>query len=68
LKEILYRIRPNLEMDIFLQDANAEKMVSPANPAFGGSILDELYITNLGGNTVSRIKGVPRGQRLFHQS
>ncbi|MEO5887816.1 MAG: SMP-30/gluconolactonase/LRE family protein [Anaerolineales bacterium] len=67
LKEILYRIRPNLAMDIFLQDANAEKLVSPANPAFGGANLGELYITNLGGNSVSRIKGVPRGQKLYHQ-
>ena len=67
LSEIIYRIRPNLEMDIFLQDANAEKLVSPANPAFGGANLDELYITNLGGNTVSRVKGVPRGQKLYHQ-
>lgn len=67
LKEILYRIRPNLEMDIFLEDANAEKMVSPANPAFGGPNLDELYITNLGGGSISRIKGVPRGQKLYHQ-
>jgi sugar lactone lactonase YvrE len=67
LREILYRIRPNLAMDIFLQDANAEKLIAPANPAFGGPNLDELYITNLMGNTVSRVKGVPRGQALYHQ-
>jgi len=67
LMEIIYRIRPNLAMDIFLQDVNAEKLVSPANPAFGGPNFDELYITNLGGNSVSRVKGVPRGQKLYHQ-
>lgn len=67
LKEILYRVQPNLEMDIFLEDSNAEKLVSPANPAFGGPNMDELYITNLMGNSVSRIKGVPRGQALYHQ-
>jgi sugar lactone lactonase YvrE len=53
-------------MDIFLEDKNAEKLVAPANPAFGGTNLDELYVTNLMGNSVSRMKGVPRGQALYH--
>ena len=66
LREIIYRIAPNGYMDIFLEDANAEKLVSPANPAFSGANLDKLYVTNLMGNSVSRIKGVPRGQTLYH--
>jgi sugar lactone lactonase YvrE len=68
LHEIIYRVRPNGMTDIFLEDKNAEKLVAPANPAFGGTNLDELYITNLIGNSVSRIKGVPRGQALYHQN
>ena len=67
LREIIYRVRPNGAMDIFAEDANAEKMVSPANPAFGGRELNELYITNPGGNSVSKIRNVPRRQKLFHQ-
>jgi sugar lactone lactonase YvrE len=67
LHEIIYRVQSNRHMDIFLEDANAEKLIAPANPAFGGTNLDELYITNLIGNSVSRIKGVPRGQKLYHQ-
>ncbi len=67
LHEIIYRVQPNGMTDIFLEDKNAEKLVAPANPAFGGTNLDELYITNLMGNSVSRIIGVPRGQKLFHQ-
>ena len=67
LHEIIYRVRPNGMTDIFLEDKNAEKLVAPANPAYGGTNLDELYITNLMGNSVSRIKGVPRGQALYHQ-
>ena len=67
MSEIIYRVQPDKHVDIFLEDANAEKLVAPANPAFGGPNLDELYITNLIGNTVSRIKGVPPGQRLYHQ-
>ena len=67
MREIIYRVQPNKHVDIFVEDANAEKLVAPANPAFGGPDWDELYITNLIGNTVSRIKGVPRGQRLYHQ-
>lgn len=67
LHEIIYRVQSNMHMDIFLEDANAEKLIAPANPAFGGTNLDELYITNLIGNSVSRIKGVPRGQKLYHQ-
>ena len=67
LHEIIYRVRPNGMTDIFLEDENAEKLIAPANPAFGGTNLDELYITNLMGNSVSRIKGVPRGQALYHQ-
>jgi gluconolactonase len=68
LHEIIYRVHPNGMTDIFLEDKNAEKLVAPANPAFGGSNLDELYITNLMGNSVSRVTGVPRGQPLYHQS
>ena len=67
LHEIIYRVRPNGMTDIFLEDKKAEKLIAPANPAFGGKNLDDLYITNLMGNSVSRIKGVPRGQPLHHQ-
>lgn len=67
LHEIIYRIRPNGRTDILIEDKNAEKLVAPANPAFGGTNLDELYITNLMGNSVSRIKGVSPGQALYHQ-
>ena len=67
LHEIIYRVKPNGMTDIFLEDKNAEKLMAPANPAFGGKNLDELYITNLLGNSVSRIKGMPRGQALYHQ-
>jgi sugar lactone lactonase YvrE len=67
LHEIIYRVRPNGMMDIFLEDKNAEKLVAPANPAFGGTNLDELYVTNLMGNSVSRMKSVPRGQAIYHQ-
>lgn len=67
LHEIIYRVQPNGMTDIFLEDQNAEKLMAPANPAFGGANLDELYITNLMGNSVSCLKGVPRGQKLYHQ-
>jgi gluconolactonase len=67
LHEIIYRVKPNGMTDVFLEDKNAEKLVAPANPAFGGANLDELYITNLIGNSVSRIKSVARGQALYHQ-
>jgi sugar lactone lactonase YvrE len=68
LYEIIYRVTTSGRTDIFLEDKNAEKLIAPANPAFGGKNLDELYITNLIGNSVSRIKGVPRGQALYHQT
>jgi sugar lactone lactonase YvrE len=67
LHEIIYRITATGIAEIFLEDKNAAKLVAPANPAFGGKHLDDLYITNLMGNSVSRIRGVPRGQPLFHQ-
>jgi sugar lactone lactonase YvrE len=67
LHEIIYRVRLNGMTDIFLEDKDAEKLIAPANPAFGGTNLDELYVTNLIGNSVSRIKDVPRGQALYHQ-
>lgn len=67
LYEILYRVTSRAVTEIFIEDKNAEKLIAPANPAFGGANLDELYITNLIGNSVSRIKGVPRGQALYHQ-
>jgi len=67
LYEIIYRVTPRGRTEIFVEDKNAEKLVAPANPAFGGANLDELYITNLIGNSLSRIKGVPRRQALYHQ-
>ena len=67
LHEIIYWVTITGRTEIFVEDQNAEKLMAPANPAFGGKHLDELYITNLMGNSVSRIKGVPRGQALFHQ-
>ena len=67
LHEIIYRVTTTGRTEIFLEDKNAEKLIAPANPAFGGTDLNELYITNLIGNSVSRIKGVPRGQALYHQ-
>lgn len=65
--EIIYRVTPNGDTNIFLEDANAEKLSGSANPAFGGLNLDELYITNLGNDSVSRVKNVPRGKKLYHQ-
>lgn len=67
LHEIIYRLTTTGRTEVFLEDKNAEKLIAPANPAFGGPNLDELYITNLLGNSVSRIRGVPRGQPLYHQ-
>ena len=67
LHEIIYRVTTRGITEIFLEDKNAEKLIAPANPAFGGKDLDELYITNLMGNSVSLINGVPRGQALYHQ-
>ena len=67
LHEIIYRVTTTGRTEIFLEDQNAEKLIAPANPAFGGPNLNELYITNLLGNSVSRLKGVPRGQALYHQ-
>ena len=67
LHEIIYRVTTTNRTEIFLEDKDAEKLIAPANPAFGGTNLDELYITNLLGNSVSRIRGVPRGQPLYHQ-
>ena len=67
LHEIIYRVTTTGRTEIFVEDKNAEKLIAPANSAFGGQNLDELYITNLIGNSVSRIKGVPRGQKLYHQ-
>ena len=68
LHEIVYRVKSTGMTDVFLEDRDAQKLIAPANPAFGGTNLDELYITNLIGNSVSRIKDVPRGQPLYHQA
>jgi|RhiMetdeSRZDD1v2_1073273.scaffolds.fasta_scaffold95738_3 gluconolactonase len=67
LHEIIYRVTLIGRTEIFIEDKEAEKLIAPANPAFGGTNLDELYITNLMGNSVSRIQNVPRGQKLYHQ-
>ena len=55
------------DIEIFAKDIPGAEGIVIANPAFGGGNLDELYITDLVGSSISRIKGVPRGQMLYHQ-
>ena len=55
------------EIEIFTKDIPGAEGIVIANPAFGAGNLDELYITNLMGSSISRIKGVARWQMLDHQ-
>ncbi len=66
--DTIYRVDQTGRSEILIQDPppSTEYLYAAANCAFGGSGLDALFISNLGG-FVSRVTGVPRGQQLYHQ-
>lgn len=64
--DTIYRVAPDGQSSIFAHDPKAERLYAAANCAFGGSKLDQLFISNLGGH-ISKIPNVPKGQALYHQ-
>ncbi|MDH5508408.1 MAG: SMP-30/gluconolactonase/LRE family protein [Anaerolineae bacterium] len=66
--DTIYQVKQEGQMEIFAQDPppSIDHLFAAANCVFAGPEFSDLYITNLGG-FISRIKDVPRGQKLFHQ-
>jgi gluconolactonase len=64
----VWRVSPSREKALLAWDHHAILVSRPTNLAWGGEGRDQLYVANLGRDTVTRARlpGV-RGQRLAHQ-
>lgn len=60
----LWRIAPDRRLTLVAHDPWAIKLSRPTNLAFGGKNLDEIYVANLGRQTITRAQTKIRGQTL----
>jgi len=60
----LWRIAPDRRLSLVAHDPWAIKLNRPTNLAFGGKNLDEIYVANLGRQTITRAQTKIRGQPL----
>jgi sugar lactone lactonase YvrE len=60
----IYKISPNQEVHLLIDDWEAHGLCNPTNLAFGGKNFNELYTANLGAWHISKIKLNAIGQKL----
>jgi sugar lactone lactonase YvrE len=60
----IYKISPNQEVHLLIDDWEAHGLCNPTNLAFGGKNFNELYAANLGAWHISKIKLNVIGQKL----
>jgi gluconolactonase len=60
----IWRIAPDRRLSLVAHDPWAIKLCRPTNLAFGGTKCDEIYVANLGRQTITRAKMGVRGQPL----
>jgi gluconolactonase len=63
----IWRITPDGRKSLVAHDPWAIKLCRPTNIAFGGKELDEIYVANLGRQTITRTKLGIRGQPLTNR-
>ncbi len=60
----IYKVNPNKEVSILIDDWEAHTLSNPTNLAFGGKNFDELFTANLGRWHISKIKLDVKGLKL----
>jgi gluconolactonase len=60
----IWRVTPDQQRSLLAYDRWAIRLSRPTNMAFGGADFDELYVANLGRQTITRAKIGVRGQPL----
>ena len=64
---IVFRVSPDGSYEVLLEDPDGTTMVSPANVAFGGPDLTDLYISHVFSDPLLKLDyGIP-GAPLYHQ-
>jgi sugar lactone lactonase YvrE len=60
----IFRVRPNQEVSVFMDDWEAHTLSNPTNIAFGGPQLDQLFAANIGRWHLSKIDAGIKGLAL----
>ena len=60
----IYRVSPNQEVTVFIDDWEAHTLANPTNVAFGGPNFDQLFTANLGRWHITRIDAGIKGLKL----
>jgi sugar lactone lactonase YvrE len=63
----IIQVDPDGHWSLFFDDAEAGRISFPTNCAFGGPLLQDLFIANLEADHFSRIRTSFVGHRLYHQ-
>lgn len=63
----LIKIEPDGRWTLLIDDPEGTKLAFPTNCAFGGPDLQDLYIANLRGDHMARVRTPFRGHPLYHQ-
>lgn len=63
----IIRVDPNGKWELLIDDPEGVKLAFPTNCAFGGPDLKELFIANLEGDHLNRIRVSIPGHPLYHQ-
>lgn len=63
----IIRIDPNGKWELLIDDPEGTKLAFPTNCAFGGSDMRDLFIANLEGDHLNRVRVVAPGHPLYHQ-
>lgn len=63
----IIRVDPNGKWELLIDDPEGTKLAFPTNCAFGGPDLKELFIANLEGDHLNRIRVSIPGHPLYHQ-
>jgi gluconolactonase len=63
----IIRVDPNGKWELLIDDPEGTKLAFPTNCAFGGPDLKDLFIANLEGDHLNRVRVSVPGHPLYHQ-
>ena len=61
------KVDPNGNWETFIHDPDGAALAFPTNCAFGGSDMQDLFIANLEGDHMNKVRTPVRGHPLYHQ-
>ena len=61
------KVDPNGNWETFIHDPDSTALAFPTNCAFGGPDMQDLFIANLEGDHMNKVRTAVRGHPLYHQ-